>query len=121
MLELAGVTRPESTQGKSLLPLRNGETPADWRPDSCYAHRVERNTGTKSVGVRPERVAYVRWFEQTPGVEDLYDHVDDFEQVKNLVSDPNSATVLGDLRKRTTELRDRYGGPYRPNPAAKKK
>jgi hypothetical protein len=71
--------------------------------------------------VRTERFTYVRWFEQKPPVEELYDHVADLDQVKNLINDPAHAEVRDQLRKRTTELRDRYGGPYRPNPADKKK
>ena len=54
-------------------------------------------------------------------MEELYDHTADFDEVKNLIADPRFAAVADRLRKRTTELRDRYGGPYRPNPAEKKK
>lgn len=121
ILGLAGIATPESMQGKSLLPLLKGKRPADWRSDFFYEHLFERNNIPKSEGVRTNRYTYVRWFEQRPVVEELYDHVADFDQVKNLVSDPNYATVLGDLRKRTTELCDQYGGPFRPNPAEKKK
>ena len=56
-----------------------------------------------------------------PVVEELYDHVADFDETKNLIADPQFAEVRDALRKRTTELRDKYGGPYRPNPADKKK
>jgi arylsulfatase A-like enzyme len=116
LLELAGVPVPPAVQGRSLVPLLRGETPADWRTDFFYEHLFDRRNIPKSEGVRTERHTYVRWFEQTPPVEELYDHVADFDQAKNLASDPRHADVLDRLRKRTTELRDRYGGPYRPNP-----
>ena len=121
LLELAGVAVPKAVQGRSLLPLLKGDPPANWRTDFFYEHLFERANIPKSEGVRTERFAYVRWFEQEPIVEELYDHIADFDEVKNLIADPKSAEVRDQLRKRTTELRDQYGGPYRPNPADKKK
>jgi arylsulfatase A-like enzyme len=121
LLETAGVAVPKELQGRSLVPLLKGEVPRDWRTDFFYEHLFERRNIPKSEGVRTERYTYVRWFEQKPVAEELYDHVADFEQVKNLIHDPKFAEVRDALRKRTTELRDRYGGPYRPNPADKKK
>jgi arylsulfatase A-like enzyme len=121
LLDLAGLATPKDVQGRSIVPLVKGESPADWRTDFFYEHLFERANIPKSEGVRTERYAYVRWFEQKPVVEELYDHVVDFDEVKNLIADPKFAEVRDELRKRTTELRDNYGGPYRPNPAEKKK
>jgi arylsulfatase A-like enzyme len=121
ILELAGVPVPTTVQGRSLVPLIQGEKPANWRTDFFYEHLFERKNIPKSEGVRAERYAYVRWFEQNPVVEELYDHVADFDEVDNLITDPKFSEVRDKLRKRTTEFRDLYGGPYRPNPAEKKK
>jgi arylsulfatase A-like enzyme len=115
-LAWAGVPVPPAVQGHSLVPLLRGETPPDWRTDFFYEHLFDRRNIPKSEGVRTDRYTYVRWFEQQPVVEELYDHAADFDQVKNLVADPGHADVLAKLRQRTTELRDQYGGPYRPNP-----
>jgi arylsulfatase A-like enzyme len=121
LLELACIRVPKNVQGRSLVPLLKGERPADWRTDFFYEHLFERNNIPKSEGVRTERFTYVRWFEQKPVVEELYDHIADFDEVKNLIADPKFADTRDSLRKRTTELRDLYGGPYRPNPADPKK
>jgi arylsulfatase A-like enzyme len=121
ILELAGAQVPGPTQGRSLVPLVRGESPANWRTDFFYEHLFERSNIPKSEGVRTEQYAYVRWFEQVPQAEELYDHVKDFDEVNNLIADPKFAEIRDKLRKRTTELRDQYGGPYRPNPAEKKK
>jgi arylsulfatase A-like enzyme len=121
LLDLAGIPIPETVQGRSLVPLMKGAPAANWRTDFFYEHLFERNNIPKSEGVRTEQFAYVRWFEQTPVVEELYDHVADFEETNNLIANPKFADVRDKLRKRTTELRDQYGGPYRPNPAEKKK
>lgn len=119
LLDLAGVETPKAPQGRSLVGLLAGRTPADWRTDFFYEHLFDRNNIPKSEGVRTERFTYVRWFEKSSRTEELYDHLADFEQTKNLIADPKHEDVLARLRRRTTELRDKYGGPYRPNPAAK--
>jgi arylsulfatase A-like enzyme len=116
LLERAGVPIPASLQGRSLLPVIAGHTPADWRRDFFFEHLFERNNIPKSEGVRTERWTYIRWFEQKPVVEELYDHTTDFEQVRNLISDPEHTAVLETLRRRTNTLRDQYGGPYVPHP-----
>jgi arylsulfatase A-like enzyme len=121
LLDLAGIPTPRTVQGCSLVPLMKAEPAAHWRTDFLYEHLFERDNIPKSEGVRTEQFAYVRWFEQTPVVEELYDHVADFEEVNNLIANPKFAEVRDKLRKRTTELRDQYGGPYRPNPAENKK
>lgn len=118
---LAGIPIPAVVQGRSLLPLVAGQKPADWRTDFFYEHLFEHTGIPKSEGVRTARYTYVRWFQQDPMVEELYDHLADFDEAHNLIADPKHAELRDQFRKRTTELRDQYGGPYRPNPAEKKK
>jgi arylsulfatase A-like enzyme len=115
LLDLAGVPVLAEMQGRSLLPLLRGDAPKDWRTDFFFEHLFERNNIPKSEGVRTERWTYIRWFDQTPLVEELYDHVADFDQTRNLVRDPRHADILVQLNKRTDQLRDRYGGPYKPH------
>ena len=115
LLELAAVPVPDSYQGRSLVPLLRGRAPVDWRSDFFYEHRLDHKAIPKSEGVRTERFTYLRWFEQDPLVEELYDHRADFDQVQNLVADPAYAEVLATLRQRTDALRDRYApAPQRP-------
>jgi arylsulfatase A-like enzyme len=121
LLELAGVAVPKDVQGRGLVPLLRGREPADRRTDFFYEHLFERKNIPKSEGVRTGRFTYVPWFEENPVVEELYDHVADFDQVTNRIADPKFSEARDRLRERTTELRDAYGGPYRPNPADKKK
>ena len=79
-------------QGRSLVPLLKGEA-RRLRTDFFYEHLFERDNIPKSEGVRTERFTYVRWFEQKPLVEELYDHTADFDEVKNLIADPRFAAV----------------------------
>lgn len=112
LLELAGLQIPGSYQGRSLCPLLKGVSPADWRTDFFYEHLFERANIPKSEGVRTQQFAYIRWFEQQPVVEELYDHQSDPEEIHNLVLDPKHKATLDQLRQRTTALRDQYGGPF---------
>lgn len=121
VLEMAGVRVPRDYQGTSLGPFITGTPPSSWRTDFFYEHLFERSNIPKSEGVRTERFTYLRWFERNPVVEELYDHKADPDQVRDLIADPRLAEIRDRLRRRTTELRDAYGGPYRPNPAEKKK
>jgi arylsulfatase A-like enzyme len=119
ILDFAGVEIPKLMQGRSLKPLLAGQTPPDWRMDFFYEHLFVRHNIPKSEGVRTERWTYVRWFDQNPLVEELYDHQKDFDQVNNLVNARPNAQILEALRRRTTQLRDLYGGRFVPNPATK--
>ena len=120
ILDYAKVDVLKVMQGRSFASICCGEMPSDWRSDFFYEHLFERKNIPKSEGVRNERFTYVRWFEQVPLVEELYDRTADADQVRNLVNEAEFAGTLATLRKRTTELRDAYGGPYRPNPAKPK-
>lgn len=111
LLDFAGVAIPKHYQGRSLVPLLQGNV-ADWRTDFFYEHLFERDNIPKSEGVRTPQYAYIRWFERQPVVEELYDHQADPEEEHNLVNDPKYAETLENLRKRTTALRDQYGGAF---------
>lgn len=112
LLEFAGVAVPKQEQGRSLLPLLHGQTPADWRTDFLFEHLFHHKNIPKSEGVRTERYSYVRWFESNPLVEELYDHQADPQQVKNRIADPRWADLAQRLRKRTDELIQRYSSGH---------
>ncbi len=112
LLDLAGIPLPTGYQGQSLSPWLQGLKPANWRTDFFYEHLFEHPRIPKSEGVRTEKYAYIRWFEQQPLVEELYDHQADPDEAHNLVNDPKYSKTLEQLRQRTTALRDQYGGPF---------
>ncbi len=114
MLDLAGVEIPRSMQGRSLVPILDGESPADWRTDFFVEHLFNHPEIPKHEGVRQERFKYARYFEQQPVYEELYDLLEDPMETINLVGDSDYSDILTELRRRTDELRDEYGGPYKP-------
>jgi arylsulfatase A-like enzyme len=112
LLDLAGVEVPATMQGRSLAPLLMGEAPADWRTDFFVEHLFDHPEIPKHEGVRGERFKYARYFEQVPVYEELYDLLEDPLETRNLSGDPEYLEILEELRRRTDELRDEYGGPF---------
>ncbi len=113
LLDLADVTVPGPMQGRSLVPLL-ANRPALWRSDFFCEHLFNHPKIPKYEGVRTLRWKYLRYFEQKPVCEELYDLSTDRHEEHNLVRDPRYAAVLTRLRRRCDQLRDRYGGPVEP-------
>lgn len=120
MLDYAGVKVPERYQGTSLAGLVRGGNARGWRRDFFCEHlmhypaRPNSEDGgiPKWEGVRGRRWTYARYFEQNPPYEFLHDLESDPQQLRNLAKDSAHAKILDDLRKRTDQLRDEYGGEY---------
>ncbi len=108
ILDLAGVERPASTQGSSLVPLlEDGKD--QWRSDFLFQYFNEasnpRRMQREIQGVRNKRWKYIRTSdEEVP--EELYDLKNDPIEYKNLVNDPAHRATLNALRKRLKELQE---------------
>jgi arylsulfatase A-like enzyme len=120
MLAYAGVDVPNKYQGNSLAGLVRGANGRGWRQDFFCEHLMHMPPKPNSddggipkwEGVRGRRFTYARYFEQEPVYEFLHDLENDPNQLVNLATDPTHAGKLAELRKRTDELRDSYGGKY---------
>jgi len=109
ILELAGLEVPQEMQGRSLAPLLDGGNP-EWRTDFLCEHLFEHLRIPKSEGVRTERWKYIRYFEQQPVYEELYDLENDPHEARNLVGAPKYVKELEQLRKRCDELLQYWWG-----------
>ena len=87
---------------------------AGWRTDFFVEHLFNHPEIPKHEGVRRKRFKYARYFEQQPVYEELYDLLEDPMETTNLVGNTDYSDILTELRIRTDELRDEYGGPYQP-------
>ena len=107
LLDLAGVTIPEKMQGKSLSPLITGKTP-DWRYEFFYEHLFkvpeewveEAGQIPSSVGLRTEQYKYLRYIDQNPVFEELYDLQNDPQEENNLAGNPAYSEWLQQFRDR---------------------
>ncbi len=108
MLALAGVPIPESMQGRDLMPLLHDQ-PVSWRDDWYYEHvyntRPPRRPIAQCEGVRTKRWKYIRYPENEPPYEQLFDLDGDPREEHNLVSDPAHAPTVSQLRGRCDEYR----------------
>jgi len=99
-LEMAGAKVPDDLQGKSLVPLLKGQTPADWRK-SIYYHYVEYP--------QPHRVA-PHWGVRTATHKLMYFPLTDEWELFDLVKDPGERTsVYASAPETAKELKAEIG------------
>lgn len=103
--ELVGVDVPDEMQGRSLVPLLDGEPPSDWRDDFFYEHRFAHKTIPQTEGVRNQRWKYTRYISVDPVYEELFDLQSDPHEENNLASEKDYATILDEMRSRCEQLR----------------
>lgn len=109
LLELAGLSPHPMMQGRSLLPLLRNQD-IDWRTEFFCEHLFDRSDIPKSEGVRTEGWKYIRYFEQQPVHEELYDLSDDPHESVNRARDLSVASQLSRMRDRCERLRQEAGG-----------
>jgi arylsulfatase A-like enzyme len=110
-LELAGVTAPADMQGRSLVPLLHGEQPSDWR-DAIYYHYYEFpgvHAVQRHYGVRTDRYKLIHYY--LIDEWELFDLVEDPDELRSVYGDPEYAEVQAALAARLAELRDQYAVP----------
>lgn len=106
LLQWAGCTPHPYIDGRSLVPLINGET-TDWRnsilieyySDTVFPRIV--NMGYKAI--RNERYKYIHYTELT-GADELYDLQEDPFELKNVIGDERMDGVLKDVREKLESL-----------------
>lgn len=106
-LEAAALPVPTDMQGRSLLPLFKGQTPADWRTSFYYhyyeypgAHSVRRH-----YGVVTDRYKLFHFYEPDMNYWTLIDRQSDPNEMKNVYDDPAHATTVRDLHSELARLR----------------
>lgn len=114
LLDYAGVEIPEHWQGESLVPLIQGEQPANWRTEFFHEHIFTHPTIADYEGIRTERYKYARYIDQDPVYEEMYDLQADPHEAENLARRPRYYQLLRELRQKCNDLRDEVGGIWIP-------
>ncbi|MEZ4699351.1 MAG: sulfatase [Rhodothermales bacterium] len=116
-LELAGVTPPASMQGRSLKPIFEGNTPADWRKSHYYqyyeypaSHCVQRH-----YGVRTERYKLIYFY--LVDEWELFDLETDPDELTSVYDDPAYADVVAEMKTELERLRREYEVPEDTRPS----
>jgi arylsulfatase A-like enzyme len=113
LLALAGLEPSGPMQGKSLVPLLQGEVPPDWRTEFLAEHRFDIESIPKWEGVRGRRWVYARYYTQSPPYEFLHDLRSDPDQLKNLADSRLHSANLKTMRERCDLLLELRRGTTR--------
>lgn len=111
LLELAGVEAPAGMQGRSLVPLLDGDVDA-LREDVFTEHLWRNPRIPRTEGLRTRGWKYIRYPDH-PEYEELYDLTADPEEGQNLATVERHAERLRDLRERAAGSAKRVGRPER--------
>lgn len=110
-LDAAGVDVPEEVQGRSLLPLFNGETPEDWRNAIYYHYYMDGAYNLpRFEGVRTDRYKLINYYYPEQAWE-LFDLEKDPNEVNSVHDDPAYAGIKSMLMEKLEDLRDEYDLP----------
>ena len=101
VLEVAGVPIGDHIQGRSLVPLLQGDAKG-WRRSVLIEFYTYENPFPWLVdmdyrAIRTSRYKFIHWM-QHPDENELYDLVEDPYETRNLIDDPQLAGVLEGLR-----------------------
>jgi N-acetylglucosamine-6-sulfatase len=107
LVELGGGPPQPQYQGRSLMPLLKGETPADWRTSVLIEYFSDTVfPRMKQLGyqaVRDHRWKYIHYTDQQ-GMDELYDLQSDPYELDNLIDDENSAAQLATMKNELEQL-----------------
>lgn len=104
-LDLAGAAAPETFQGRSLLPMLNGDTRG--RRESILYEWLGGGTVPSMLAVRTDRWKYVHYLDPAVETDELYDLESDPHEFRNAVDDPAQAGTLTRMRAELERLKER--------------
>jgi len=113
-LDLAGLAVPGSMQGRSLVPLLRGESPADWRTSVYYRyyHDPGHHNTAAHLGVRTATHKLIYYWKKN--AYEMFDLAADPTEQHNLLFNaeeakrPEVAKLFSDLKAEITRLRAEY-------------
>jgi arylsulfatase A-like enzyme len=104
LLDYAGWRAPEAMQGRSLRGWVEKKRASHWRTDWFYEHHYGPRIIPPNEGVRTERWKYIRYVNESPVIEELFDLKRDPLERRNLIGEAKYATTLAQLRGRWKTL-----------------
>ena len=108
-LDIAQTNIPGDMQGKSLVPILEGETPEDWRNEHYYhyyEHPSEHDV-RRHYGITTDRYKLIHFYYDLDKWE-LYDLKNDPSEMNNIYGDPDYADVQEKLHEDLEKLRAKY-------------
>ncbi len=114
-LDLAGLPVPDSMQGRSLVPLLQGKTPADWRTSIYYRyyHDPGHHNTAAHLGVRTATHKLIYYWKKD--TYELFDLTNDPHEQHNLLysaeeaNKPEVAAKFAELKAEIARLQKQFG------------
>ncbi|TLP78809.1 sulfatase [Maribacter sp. ACAM166] len=109
MLEAAGIKPPNDMQGESLIPLLKGKK-EDWTRDAVYYHYYEYpavHMVKRHYGIVNKEFKLVHFYYDVDEWE-LYDRLNDPNEMNNVYADPDYAATVKKLKKELKDMRKLY-------------
>ncbi len=110
-LDYAGVPIPNDMQGRSIRPLLEDGTPADW-PTSMYYTYSDKGSPPPHYGVRTQRYKLICFYGLPQPQWELYDLEEDPHEMRNVYADPAYADVVAELKTELKRLRRQLDVPH---------
>jgi arylsulfatase A-like enzyme len=95
-------------QGRSLRGFVDKRRVRDWRTEWLYEHHFGPKISPPSEGVRTERWKYIRYVNESPVIEELFDLQRDRWEQRNLARETKFAGTLAQLRERWKALGEEW-------------
>jgi arylsulfatase A-like enzyme len=104
-LDAAGLPPPADMQGRSLLPVLRGRTPADWRTSMYYRyyHDPGDHNTRAHYGVRTRTHKLIYFWKKDQW--ELFDLVNDPHELHNLYGEPGQEALSGSLKSELSRLK----------------
>jgi arylsulfatase A-like enzyme len=119
ILELAGLSIPSDVQGRSVVPILKGITPADWRAAVYYHYwqHILHCDVAAHIGIRTKDRKLIFYFglplgftdyEPTTPEWEMFDLVQDPGEMKNVYEDPVYRSEVEPLKEQLLELQEQF-------------
>ncbi len=108
-LEAAQIAVPGDMQGVSLIPLLKGDA-TQWNRDAVYYHYYEYpgpHMVKRHYGIVTKNYKLAHFYYDVDEWE-LYDRKKDLQEMTNVLSDPDYADIVNELKQQLKELRIKY-------------
>jgi arylsulfatase A-like enzyme len=118
-LDVAGAAIPPEMQGRSLVPLLQGQTPSDWRT-GFYYHYYEYPTPhhvRPHYGIVTDRYKLVHFYRDADYWE-LFDLAKDPDEMLSVYDRPEYAATVATLKEQLHQLETQYKVPAKDPPLA---
>ena len=122
-LDLAAMPIPADMQGRSLVPVLRGRTPADWRTSMYYRyyHDPGDHNTRAHYGVRTRTHKLIYFWKKDQW--ELFDLVNDPQEMHNLYGEPGQEAVTASLKAELAQAEESHEGrrPVRERTAAERR